>query len=567
MPSIFFTQYRKTSDWDPGTVRIWFQNATAKDRRLVRVKLNGSTIPVWGVDWERRFAEASACVKRELGKEGNPDCRAIADSFGSKQIAWAQLDPPLVPGGGISQLAVKLAHRPPGLLMFTLQWESGEEQRVLVDPQPATLGISAVTFSEDLATVFVYLENRAEVPVSLSMVQLLGVPEVKEAWLSSGNVGSACKELAVTKLKHPLRAGEFIAVQAKSGARTVAVERVRVLSGFPLGLELDRSPDGDLGVDSSPYSMVPAYLRTERSDSAPTCEDAQPGPAGTQDSRGIYLYMCPTHSFDCDPRRNAGEIFRRHDLCQRSDPLVPCFIHVCRVRPEEGYALFAETADIIRINPNVNTSLQPRAPEDPPEKIVARIARCAYLSARPGVVHAIEDTTEFGATDSLSSPAEYRRKIYAILGQGVKGLFLRHDVRKSESPARTQALADTIRAIHAEIRMVRPLLAVADTACLASVRDRPGTTVYTLLAADQAILILVVQHTLQPPGTVDPASSRNLCINLVPPAWLDVRSATEISAAGETPVALDVDSKGTSLMLPEPEAATLILVKTVRRTP
>jgi hypothetical protein len=567
VPSTFFTQYRQTSEWDPGTVRIWFRNATARDRRLVRVKLNGSTVPVWGVDWEGRFAEANACVERELGKAGGPDCRAITESFGSKQIAWARLDPPFVPGRGISELAVKLARRPPGPLMLTLEWESGQEQRTLVDPQPAAVGISAVTFSEDLATVFVYLECRAKVPVSLSVVQLMGVQDVKEAWLSSGSIGSACKELAITRLRRPLRAGEFITVEAKAGTRTVAIERVRVLSGFPIGTESDRSPDGDLGVDASPYSMVPAYLHTERSDSALACEDSQPGPVDTRDPRGICLYMCPTHSFDCNPRRNAGEIFRRYDLCQRFDPLVPCFVHVCRVRPEEGYALFAETTDILRINPNVTTSLQPRAADDTPERIVARIARCAYLSARPGVVHAIEDTTAFGANDSLSTPAECRRRIYATLGQGVKGLFLRHDARKSESPARAQAMADTIRAIHAEIRKVRPLLAVADAACLATVRDSPGTDVYTLLAADQGIVLFVVRHERGPGGTDAPGTGSTICIDLTPPAWLRVCSAASISADAETPVCLEADSRGASLTLPAPEATALVVLKTERRTP
>lgn len=286
-----------------------------------------------------------------------------------------------------------------------------------------------------------------------------------------------------------------------------------------MSVEAGKPPAG-YGLDPAPYTVFPVYAKSP--------EPAQHAPHTPEPSlRANYVFDCGMHKFAGDKTRCARETLRRYDICARYDPHSPSLIHLCRIRPETGYALFGETTDILRINPAITSGLSTGRKGETPEEITERLTCYAYRAARPRPVQAVVDVTRFGGSKDPASPGEMRRRVYTLLGTGVKGLLYR-DIGATGAGA--AARNDEIRRINAEVNRLRPLLAIADAVPWAAVESSDDVAAYSLLAADQAVVLILVRRV---PAKGEAAAIPTLKVRVNLPSWAMAHGVVRVTPAGD----------------------------------
>jgi len=561
--------YRKTSEFDPGTIRVYIRNTSDREWSFRQVLLDGLPIPVWGVD--EGLDDAKADLPPDAGQEGGGEHQAYADAakrFSGKRVIWARLAPAVIAPGEIGEFMAKIANPMPRPMKVEFVPVTGETLATVVRPTDPPLTISMVTFGEDLRTVYVYLKGNREEPITLRGLELNGrwlspanessnipengKPETSESlWLSSNNLETGEKQLAVVTLPEPLMQGGFIVLKAYGNGGETVEERVRVFSGFPVNAEGYRAPPPGFGLDTKLYDYRPAYMTA----------DTPEGPSSPSEPQlhSNYVFACAMHTFAADHRRSAQEILRRYELCLRFDPHHPSFQHLCRIRPETGFALFGEIADIIRTNPNITTGLSETPPNETPFEAVARIARYACVSAAPRRVQTVAHSTPFGETRGLTSPDEMRRRVHALLGTGVKGVIYRHHAWNGKEPAE-EAMNNEIRRLNAELAHLRDYLAIADTVDWVAVKERDDVNAYSLLAGPDALVVILVRHASgKKADEMDSAGEQvNLALRL--PEWFVPGDTVAVSPEGMERLDATVTADD-GLALPTPAAAATFLIR------
>ena len=365
-----------------------------------------------------------------------------------------------------------------------------------------------------------------------------------------GPIGHAAYRRAY-ELDPPREQGASVTLSIFTRDGPVAAERIRVFPGLPVNAEGGSTPDG-FGLDPAPYNHRPAYVDPDKGAAPP---HAAPAPT----LRANDIFHCAMHACGLDKHRTAREILRRYDLCRRHDPDHPSVQHLCRIRPETGYALFGELTDAIRINPNIRTSLDPALRGAPALDAVAGITRAARLAVRPRLVHAVADTAPFGQTKGYTDPATFRRRVYAILSECPDALLYRHRGWKGETPD-AQALNAEIRRLNAELTHLRPHLAIADVWPWPSAPQRPGLMARALLAGDQALVLLLIRRPAKE-GEPSPEGD-TLTLTLDLPDTLAPRGAARITPDGLRPFAAPVARDGgpPTLDVPLPDVAAACIV-------
>ena len=113
------SRYRKTSEYDPGSLRIYLRNTSTRPVSITAVHLNGLPISVWGVSETWRTFNPTRPGAQETSRDalqnGDPDektkrIRSLAEGFGDKQTVWARLSPSLIQPGHGAEFCAKLAH-------------------------------------------------------------------------------------------------------------------------------------------------------------------------------------------------------------------------------------------------------------------------------------------------------------------------------------------------------------------------------------------------------------------------------------------------------------------------
>jgi len=576
-PLIEHVSYRKTSEFDPGTIRVYLHNYAKRRVTATQVLLDGLPISVWGVDLRWDKIEPDPVPTGEDHEEGS-EYDIAAARLSDRRIVWARMAPPTIPPGQVGELALKLTHPLPRPMKVKFVLDEGRELEALVRPVALSLTITAVTFSEGLDRIYVYMTTGLELPedkkgcgcgqgasseteeqtgppavqqaepLRITSLELNGNPVTSGAWLSSDRIAEGEKQLAIIDLDEPLSQGSFVTVRIACDGGASAEERVRVFAGFPLNVETG-NPPASFGLDEALYTFFPAYAKSD--------DPGKNAPQKPEPSMRVnYVFDCAMHKFAGDKARCAKETFRRYDICAKYDPHHPSLIHMCRIRPETGYALFGETTDILRINPNITSGMSKGREGETPEEVVERITHYAYCAARPRPVHSLADTAKFGESKACASPEELRRRVYTMLGCGVKGLLYRHRGFRDMS---TPALDEEIKGLNAEIRHLRPHLAVADVVDWA-VAQETGLTAHALLAGDAAVLVILVRHECGD-GSSSPEPGETIEISLTLPGWIRPFSAARILPEGEEPAVLLVRGGGRFVIEAEvPEAASAYVI-------
>ena len=502
LESIEYAVCRKTSEFDPGTIRVCLRNTTGMDLAFTKVLLDGLPVPVWGVDLTpENVRENKPEVKDD---EHKSVYESAAARFSGKRILWARLSPVSIPPGGIGEFAAKLVNPLSRPMKVEFVPESGKNLSVIVRPLEPALHITAITFSGDLAKAYIYYEGVKETALKIRGMEINGnwMPvgvkthnkeiSAPKTWFSSPVVGE--KQFAAVTFDKPLRQGAYLTARLVCEDGFAAEERVRVFSGFPLNVECGDPPPG-FGLDEYPFACYAngSFLPV--------------GGGKGGGLRGNYLFCCHMHEFGGNLELCASETLRRYALCREKNS-EPSFNHLCRICAERGYALFAETADILRINPNIQTSMSKRDYPESPEEVVARVCKYAYFSSRPRPVHSLADTSIFDGSEATDSPEAVRRRIFTILASGVKGLFYRHREWKKAGE-----LNEEIRKINAVIRIMIPYLTIADPIEISEVRKDsilPGA----LLAGDQAVIVFAIRKAAAGKGEEETASSHEFLVSL-----------------------------------------------------
>ncbi len=541
--------YRRAYELDPGTIRVCVRNLGTDPLAFRRVRLDGIEIPVWGVESE---GETTMPERAAPGTADRAASVAPAD-LARTLILWARMSPSEIPPGGVGEFAAKLHSPMPRPMKVELFPVDGEPLSCVVRPVEPPLAITAVAFPEGspASRMYVYLEGRSAQPLALRGLECDGQWAAEGLWLSASTLSEGEKALAVVELDPPREQGAAVALSIFTRDGPVAAERIRVFPGLPVNAEGGSTPDG-FGLDPEPYNHRPAYVDPKKGAAPP---HATPKPT----LRANDVFHCAMHAYGLDKHRTAREILRRHDLCRRHDPHHPSVQHLCRIRPETGYALFGQLTDAMRINPNIRTSLDPALRQARELEAVAGITRAARLAVRPRLVHAVADTAPFGQTKGYTDPATFRRRVYAILSQCPDAVLYRHRGWAGKDD-HARAVNAEIRRLNAELARLRPHLAVADVWPWPSAPQRPDLLARALLAGDQALILLLIRRPAKE-GEPSPGGD-TLTLTLDLPDTLVPRGAARITPDGPAPLADPVARDGglSTLDVPLPDVAAACIV-------
>ena len=419
----------------------------------------------------------------------------------------------------------------------------------VVQPAENPLTITAVTFPDTLNCMYVYVQGHKQAATMVESVELTGLAPPSHVWISDRRVEKGEKELAIITPSQRLRHGQHLIVKVVCKDGTSVAERIRVITGFPMATQFG-APPSDSGLDDGIYTWQPVYMRSQSLGGAP----AQPPRPSLN---GFLLLDCPTcvNGYRGDKARTAREILKRYEICAVHAPHHPGIVHACRIHAELGYAIFAETADILSFNPSVRRTAS--APEDTetPAETVRRLCSFGARAAAPRPFFCMVDTAAIGFSASESknfaSPEEFRTRVFTLLGCGAKGMLYRHHGWKRPNEL-TKKLDPTIQSVNGEIRQIRELLAIADTASLATVSGEQGVTVYSLLAADEALLLFIVSHP------IDEGAEKEVQIQFDLPSWVEPKRALQVTSGGYEDCHMSTIGQG--ILLPRPPAASVYVL-------
>jgi len=263
-----------------------------------------------------------------------------------------------------------------------------------------------------------------------------------------------------------------------------------------------------------------------------------------------------------DPHQTARELVRRYAVSLERFPNHPALTHVCRIRAETGYALFAEIADLLSFNPSTTapeTTLNKRMS---PQAVVEHLCGYGSRAAAPRPFLCMADTTHTGSgageSENFATPYEFRARIFTSLGMGAKGLVYRHNDMAGRSIS-AQRLNPTIPGLNAEIGAVRELLAIA-APLPGSVRVKgwEALKAYPLLAGDKALVIILVRQE-ETETKADPGTQVGMEVDL--PTWASVKRVTRAAWDGLVPISVEATDRPLTFSVPLPEAADILVVE------
>lgn len=554
---------RRTSEFDPGTLRVFLRNHGKEPLAVEQVLLDGLPIAAWGVDLSSDTVKFDGVMASPQARQPAAGSASAALRVANERICWAKLTPSPVPPGGIAEFSAKLANAVarPSKVEFIIG--SGQKCSAVVHPTSPTIAITAITFSPTRSATYVYVENLSDRVLPLASLEIDGAPVTRGAWFGSRTLQPGAKD--VIRVNAPCAAGAYMVVRLASSEDSVAEERVRVLSGFSISTENGTAPLG-LELDEVPYLVRPDYV----------VEDVPPPvspEAASPSQQADCIFDCPMHAYGRDYARSAREILRRYDLVCRLDPPRAAAVQLCRTQPETGYALFAETADVLCANPNVPFHDTHLGAEESSARSVEELSHSAYLAARPRPFVSVVDVLSIdGKTEPTVS--DFRARTYAILAAGAKGILYRNV--RTAGPYGMPVHAETVR-LNRMLRSIRHMLGIADPVNWATLEARDSVAVHTLLAGDMALFLFLIDHSVgartpvvaQGAGNAPDKSEDTLHIRVDAPAWAKLTHAERLDDGDQPePEIAAVGPCAYELRVPRPRnGASLFLIRIQKGNP
>jgi len=482
--------YRKSSKFDPGTIAVFVRNQSPEAMTVQEVLLDEIPLPVFGV--------GAPGEHKTPGQPKLPQSyQAAAQLLSGKRIIWASFSPNPIPQKASAVLFLKLANSPTRRSKIALR-TGDQKTTVLVAPKESALRIPTIAFSEKLDRIYLYLRNHGPTPLEISGLWLDGQDVFRSAWRSSSRVDPGKDELAILVPPYPVARGAQVIARVAAASGETAEERVRAFPLFPICVQAGESPKG-------------FYL---------------------EENPSTRIFGCPMHTYAGDLRRSAREILTTAESFAEKAPSVPRSVHVCRARPEEGYALFGQIADVMSFNPYITTATSIDYANESPEGVAFRLTRLAVSAAAPHVVHAVIPTNQFGIRKGkLSSPERLRKLVYMTIAAGAKGILYRHTAWSAKSPEAV-AIDNEIKEIGNELRLLRPCLSIGHAVEWASSNDK-SVDAKAILAGKDTLLLFCVNRGAEEQG--------NVTVTVALPRWLAISEVREVSGQKVAEMPFDID--------------------------
>jgi len=532
---------------------------------LTALELDGYRVPISNgpeeVQAEYQKAREAAQEKAQQGPL-KIDKLAVA----ARRILWSKVEPNPVPAGVAALVTVKLAQdfsRP-----FTIA-VSGNEQGTAQHGGPRTalsrtflpvnapVRIESVGFNSSnggpeagaFDRIYVYLRSSGEDPPRPTHITIDGTDlTANSQFLPVPVPGTYGTEpapqdrrkhaawLVAISLPAPVTQGRPLVTMvgaAESGAEGKAAPigacRVRAFSHFPISVESGAKHPDDLGLDQVPFAGLPVRDRT-------SIVDKTNGPAKPE-PKDCLIFQCPTHSYGADYRHSSLEIVWRSHALIGQDPFNAASVHLCRSKPIEGARAFGELADIVR----VNTGVLPQAFQSlTKERQRGRhfsqfLVEAMREAAGPGTaIHAVVPAGLYEKRKMIA-PEHLRLSLFAAMAGGARGLLYR-------SPAwsgRSGPLREVAAQANHELQTLKPLLRSAHPVSLAQASDE-SVEAATLLAGDRAIVIIVLNHAVDPVDgdlqTFRPSVRSDVSVKIHKPTWFEPGEAFEVCGTDKKPL-------------------------------
>jgi len=423
------------------------------------------------------------------------ETRSLLMQAAAQQVLWAKLFPRSIEPGQIGEFAAKLRHPLKHTVKFDFVLGTGEEVSQLFRPDDEVVAISAITFSKDLRTVYVYIEPRGDAAQQITAIELDGKDVIQRTRLASRSLAPGQKSLAVVSLPAPLEPVAYVCVKVATSLG-VAQERVRVFHGFPIHTEGAAGGmwSGGMGLDPQAFACRP-YAEADDEDCPMIAPPAQ--------ARGAYLLYCLNHIFDRDWARSARLALKRCNVCAAARPDLIPYIHLCRNDPMSAFPRFAELLDALEVNPAYTADYAQRSL---PWQGTARTLELAIRAAAPKPVFAVLSNEKFDMHTELASPEEFRQRAYAVLSLAPKAILYRWKNPK-DAEAALRALAAEARDFDLCVASMRDHFAVADAFPNAAKVTTENTPVEAscLVAGDKAVVLILISRP--PSGKEAPSQS------------------------------------------------------------
>ncbi len=397
------------------------------------------------------FSMAQLKVRITAGK---PDSAGPADV--EQKCVYARLWPPVLPPGQYGQLVAKLLDRPPSgrTLTCTLSVE-GTASCTLPASEPI-LWISYIGFSQNLRTIFVYLENGTDEVVQLKSLQINEDKIEDPAGAVNRLVPAKDKGCLAGRLSPGITPGQFVhvTVSARKGNQDVRLHSiVKAIDKVPLMMVESDSPTPDLGLDLEGFTET---------------------------------MTCIAHAHGTHEQA-AGKFLEDYVQWFHRNPHQVIQVDICRSDSPRAWFQFGSLPDVARMNP----ILSPPSGYDQqdhkqwfhPFLYRGHLAKkavepCRYLAVMPIVPE------EGLFLQKEFTPPELRFLVYCAIASGAKGLGYRGVL--PDDPLNRSAF---IR-LNKELRQIEPLLLIGEPVDWAATTES-NYAVRSLLCGNQTILVLI----------------------------------------------------------------------------
>lgn len=386
-------------------------------------------------------------------------------------LLWWLARPNPVPPGGFSDVAAKLSQRPDRKLKVRIVSSVEPALHVDYDRINDGLWLTCIGFSSRLDTVYLYVENRLDVSVTLQHVRINAQDVTGRSRFLWKEVAPKRKACVVVPLREPIEPGAIVLADVQANHELArCAELVRGFSVFPITWL-----DGSLPVG---LAHTPDQLMKYRHGYVPA-----------EGVRGIENIMrCPAHAHGT--RRNAAARFiRRYADLMQAEPRVPGMMYVCRWEKEVNYFTFGELGDFVRIMPLAESVCYE---SDPLNHRVQWLTALGVRAAAPRPAHAVipirfADSYQW---ERSCTPEEIRAMIYLPISRAAKGICY-----GAKQPGLTAEAAAALEQVTRELLRLRPYLPFAEYLSIGRT-DKEDVEAACLLAGDQAVILLVINHSM-----------------------------------------------------------------------
>ena len=391
-------------------------------------------------------------------------------SMGAPGVVWYQMIPDVIPAKGIGDLAIKLTARPKENLRVSVV-ARGQTVATRVRLEPQRIAFTYVAFSDDLRTVYLYVQNRGIADLRIKDVELPGVA-IKSVTSLSGQ--DPQRVAIIAKLEEPLAAGAYLPCKLVTDHGDVIMAMTRVYSHFPIqafGQDNREALAFDPENVEMPFSpLIGDLIKTRK---APAF-------------KAYHLVDDPVCADDGHfPGYTAAEVARLGILSRAADARHPSIIYMCQYMMPDNYFVYGELTDIASINPFVWAMHH----GDP--RINMGYIELARLASEPRPLFTISDAAPHpnDPAGRLPTKDEERLTVYYQIAAGSKGIWYYIRSEYSKDPV----LEAEIGRINQELRTLRPFLRIGDPMDMVKC-SLPTVTASTILAGDKGIVLILVNN-------------------------------------------------------------------------